>query len=128
MHVLLRFEPACFGAQLKNREAGTIVDEYFCFGQFGSRGGQAREVAFAQKSIAHLLQIYAGTRAKKTLNKLLAAHFQAEDAHGKFFVYGDMLGDVHGERGLAHARTRRDNDHFRRVHPARHAVKLNKSR
>ena len=123
----MRFEPARLGAQLENREAGTVVDEYFCFGQFGRRGGQAREVAFAQKSIAHLLQIYAGARAKQTLNKLLAAHLKAEDAHGKFFGDGHMLGDVHGKRGLAHARARRDNDHFRGMHPARHAVKLNKS-
>ena len=43
-----------------------------------------------------------------------AAHFQAEDRDGPLLVHRDVLDDVHGESGFAHAWAGRDHDHLRR--------------
>ena len=36
----------------------------------------------------------------------------------------DVLGDVHRQRGLAHGRPRRDDDHFRAVQAVGHLVEI----
>ena len=45
-------------------------------------------------------------------------------ATGRFSLHRDMLGDVHRQGRLAHARPRRDHDHFRGVQAARQAIKI----
>ena len=66
----------------------------------------------ARKSVAHLLQVHAGARAKQPLDQLLRAHLQAENRDRAIFVERDVLGDVHGQRCFSHARPRGDDDHF----------------
>src|SRR6267378_711513 len=66
-------------------------------------------------------------RAKQALNKLLTAHFQTENADRKFFVDRHVLGNVHRQRSFSHARPRRDYDHFRSVHSARHPIEFDKA-
>ena len=61
------------------------------------------------------------------MHQLLAAHFQAENADREVFVDRHVLGDVHGERGLAHARPRCDHDHLRWMQAARHPVEFDKA-
>ena len=84
--------------------------------------GPNREEAFA-----HLLQIDPRARAEETLHELLAAHVEAEDRHRQLAADRHMLGDIHRQRGFAHARTRRDHHHFTAVQAVRHAVELVKS-
>ncbi len=124
---MLCLEPARLRAQFQDGETRTVVDEDFRLGQFRRRCGQARKIALAQKSVAHFLQIHPRARAEQTLNELLTAHFQTENANRQFFVDRNMLGNVHRQRGLSHARTRRDHDHFRRMHSAGHAIEFDKA-
>ena len=127
-HVLLRFEPARLRPQFENGESRTVVDENFRFREFRRRCGQTRKVALSQKSVAHFLQIHARPRAQQTLHQLLAAHFQAEHADWKFFINRHVFCNVHGQRGLTHAGSRGNYDHFRSVQTAGHPVEFDKAR
>ena len=73
------------------------------------------------------MQIYTRARAKQPLNKLLTAHFQAENADRQFFVDRNVLGNVHRQCGLSHARPRCDYDHLRGMHPAGHPVEFDEA-
>ena len=75
LDILLCLEPARFGPQFENAEAGAVVDEDFCFRELGRRRGQARKIALTEKSVAHFLQIHTRARAEQTLNQLLTTHF-----------------------------------------------------
>src|SRR5437762_1102222 len=66
-------------------------------------------------------------RAKHSLHELLTAHFQAEHADGQLFVDRHIFSNVHGERGFAHARPRRNHDHLGRMQAACHAVEFYKT-
>ena len=48
-------------------------------------------------------------------------------ATGRFLVHRDVLGDVHRERRFSHARPRGDDDHFRGMQSARHAIEFGKT-
>jgi hypothetical protein len=61
---------------------------------------------------------YSGPGAEKTLHKLLRTHFQGEDCDWLAGIDGHMLGDIHGERGFAHRRTRGYDKHLALVHTA----------
>ena len=60
--------------------------------------------------------------AKQPLHELLRAHFQTENRHRPGFVDCHMLGDVHDQRRLAHARPGGDYDHLGGMQAARQAI------
>ncbi len=77
-----------------------------------------------EEAVADALEIDPGARAEEPLDELLGAHFEAEDGDRLLLLDGDVLGDVHGERGLAHAGARGDDEHLRAVQPVGHLVEL----
>ena len=105
-----------------------VVDEDFAFGQLRGGGGQIREIALREEAVADALEIDAGAGAKQPLDELLAAHFQAEDRDRLLVIHRDVLGDVHRQRGLAHAGPRGDDDHLRAVQAVGHLVQFRNSR
>ncbi len=74
-----------------------------------------------------MLQIDLRSRAKNSLDQLLAAHFEAEHGDGLADVHRNVLRDIHCQCGLPHARSCRNDDHLGRMKPACHPVQLNKS-
>ena len=80
--------------------------------------------SLAQEAVAHVGEVYFCPRAQEALHELLRAHFQREDGDRPLVVYRHVLGDVHGERGFAHGRTRGDDDHFGLVQAVGHFIEL----
>ena len=63
-------------------------------------------------------------RSHHTHRQLLAAHFHAEDRHRHLLPDGHILGDVHGERGLAHRRAAGDDDQVAGLQAGGHVVQI----
>ena len=56
LDVVLGLEPAGFGAQLEDAEAGGVVDVDFALGQLRGGGGEVREIALGEKAVADPLR------------------------------------------------------------------------
>ena len=124
---VLRAQAARLGSQLARIvQARAVIDD-----RFSPRLVLMPQSQLACRKIAHrpegafayaFREIHPGREQRHALDELLAAHFQAENRDRLLAVHRHVLGDVHRERGLAHARTRGDDDHLRGVQAAGHAI------
>ena len=62
-----------------------------------------------ERTGAHFVRVDNGARTEQALQQSLTRHFEREDADYLAVVDGRVLGDVHGESGLAHGRPGREN-------------------
>src|ERR1051326_7027872 len=67
------------------------------------------------------------TRTKQTLHQLLATHFQTKNADRELLSDRNILDDIHGERGLAHARPSRNYNHLAWMHSVGHPIQFRKT-
>ena len=111
--VVFAFQAARLGPQFQHVQPGRIVDEDRRFGQPAGGHRQPREVAFGEIAGAHLGVIDTGFGAQQAHDQLLLGHFQGEHADRGARLEGDVLRDVEGEGGFAHAGARRDDDEVR---------------
>ena len=122
------FHAARAGAHVGDVERARVVDEdrRAAEGVRGRHQALARVDAFLASHESALKSpcVHAGAAGEHALGERLGAHFEGEDEHGVLLAvvaarghavdvlpHRDALGDVHGKRGLAHGRTRRDDDH-----------------
>ncbi len=88
------------------------------------RLGEARPFLVRELAGPQVALVHAADRAHDTHGQLGGAHFHRKDGHGKAFVERHVLGNVHGERGLAHRRARGQHDHVARLQSRGHAVQV----
>ena len=96
-------------------------------GQLAGRAGQLGKIPLGQEAVADVAQVDPRAGAEHAQDQLVGGHFQAEHAHRHLQLQRHVLGDVHGQRGFAHRRPRRDDDHFALMQAGGHFVEIGKA-
>ena len=91
------------GAQLQRRQRAGLVDVQRRFAQQAAGGDQAAPVVVLQLAAAQALLVDAAEGGQHAQGQLVGRHFHAEYGDRLLAFDGHVLGDVHGEAGLAHA-------------------------
>src|SRR5665647_984125 len=107
---MLGLQATRLGAQLEHVEAGGVVDEDVGLLQLAGRLHELRVVVTRQAAGADLVRADAGRGAHHALAQLLGAHLETEYGDRRLALHGHGLGDVEGQRSLAHAGARRQDD------------------
>jgi hypothetical protein len=95
--------------------------------QLLDRLGQARPFVIRQLAGAQMGLVDPTDRAHDAHRQLGGTHFHGEHGHGQAFVQGHVLGDVDGQRRLAHAGPRGQHDQVTRLESRGHAVQVVKA-
>ena len=110
------------GAKAADRKRGSIVDVKRQLSEALAREGKTLEIVTAHLTGTQRLGADLGLLGKDTRCELVGAHFEAEESRGRAVIefaaialpfemlLGAIKRDVHGERGLAHARTPGEDD------------------
>src|SRR5260221_1382569 len=118
------FEAAGFGAHFAQRNSGRVIDEQERIRKFLHGADYFLHVVGPERAGAHLVRINNRARTEQALQQGLTRHFEREDADHLAVVDGGILGNVHGESGLAHGRARRENDEVGFLEAAGFLVKI----
>ena len=116
------------GAHFHGAERGRFVDVDLRVLHQLHRMGHARPVLGDQLAGTHAVLVQQADRTQHTHGQLHRAHFHGEHRHGQALLDGDVLADVHRERGLAHRGTTRDDDQVAALHAGRHLVQIGEAR
>ena len=117
-------EAAGLGAHFGERDAGRVVDEHARLDQLAQGVLQLDLIFAAEEAGLQLALVDPGLRGQHAAQQRLLAHFQAEDGDDGVVIDGRVLGDVDGERGLAHGGAGGDDDELALLQAAGHAVEL----
>ncbi len=134
----LALEPARAGGKLRHRKAAGLVDVERQVLQFDRVILDLLEIGLADGAAPDLVGWNAGLFGDDTGGQLLGRHFEREEADdaavdgdgmavGLYFAApgaGDVVADIGGERGLAHAGTAGDDDQVGRLQAPHHAVEI----
>ena len=134
----LPLQPPRAGGKLRDRQAAGLVDEERQMLHLDRYVLDRLEVALADPAAADGARGDSGLLGDDAGGKLLGRHFEREEADdaavdgldvavgAHFAAPGarDIVGDVGGERGLAHAGTAGDDDQVRLLQPAHLAVEI----
>ncbi len=97
---------------------GVVVDEELGVRELFGGAGQLAHVVLGEEALAQVLRIHLRVRGQHAHQQRFARHFQREDADHLAVEHRRVLGDVHGERGFAHRRARRNDDQVRGLQAA----------
>ena len=100
------------GAELRDGEAGGLVDEEGAFHQSSGDVGDIGEGALVEESIAKPLEIHPGLGANGADHKLAPGHFDREDERGHGEFLDGMKGKLHPKRAFAAGGPGGDDDHL----------------
>ena len=104
--------------------AGRLVEVDRRAGQLRHRALDARPVLVRELAGAQVRLVHAPERGNHAQRQLLRRHFHAEDRRRHALLDRGVLGDVHGERRLAHRRASRDHDEVAGLQAGGLAVEL----
>ena len=119
---MLVHESSGFCTELVDAKTSSIINEHLALAEFPRDLEKALVGILGKQSCPDTLEVHPGSRAEQTLDELLGAHFQTEDGDWDIFIDRDMFCDVHRKGRLSHGGSRRDDNHFARVHAAGHVV------
>jgi hypothetical protein len=71
-----------------------------------------------QRTGAHLVRVHPGPRTQQPKQQRFPRHFEREHADHFLVFDGSVLGNIHGEGGLSHGGTGRDDDQIRTLQAA----------
>ena len=125
---IARFQLAAAAAQLRNGNAGRIVNVDIRFGKVTHRLCQPHELIVRDIAGVHALHIHARIGAEHAPHKLLAGHFQAEDADRRPALERGILRDVERKGGFAHGRAACHDDKVAALQAGGEPVKVGKAR
>ena len=94
-----------------------------CFREFIGSPHQLVPIFFRERAFAELVGVDARLGSQHPLHQLLSTHFQTED-QSPGAPQRDLFGDVQGQRGFAHGRTSRQDQHFARLHALGHVIEF----
>ena len=121
---VLACQPPRVGAQLGRREARCLVDVQADVAQPLDGFRQARPLFVGEPAGAQVRLVDAPDRADDTHRQLRRAHFHREHGHRQLGVQRHVLGDVDGERRLAHGGARRQHHQVALLQAGGHAVEV----
>ncbi len=116
-------QAATFGAQLEHGDGGRVVDVDGQLGKVANRVGELRPFVIAQATQAQALRIDVADLGDHPLHQLLRRHLQAEERDGAPFLRGLQREGDH-QRGLAHARSRGQDQQIGALEAAQHPVDI----
>ena len=85
-------------------------------------------ILLRDRAVAQAMAVDLRRRAEQPVGEFHAGHFQAHEEHRQLQVDRDVLGDVHREGRLPHARPGREDDQFRVVQTPAQRVEIGESR
>src|SRR5438132_2074841 len=115
VEAVLGLHASRLGPRLEHGQGGRVVDVDGRLREPARGVGEARPVARVEVTRAHLVRIHAPLRAEETLDELLLGHLEAQDEDATLAPHARVLGDVHGEGGLAHGGPPRNDDEIARL-------------
>ena len=124
---VLALQAPGFCPRLENGDPRGIVDVDRGLGQLAYLPRQAEPVVVAQAAGSKLVQIDPGLEAEQPLRDLLLGHFEAEDRHPFPGLDRGVAGHAQGQRRLADARTRREDDEIPRLQAGCQVVEIGKA-
>jgi len=86
--------------------------------------GQSRPLVVGQATGAHPVRIEAADGCEHPHGQLGAPHFHGKHPHRQAAVHAYILGNIEGERGLAHGRTTGDDDQVAGLEPGSLLVEI----
>ena len=142
IEALLPFQPAGAGGELRNRQAAGFIDIEREMLKFDRVVTNLVELALGDSTTANHARRDAGLFGENTGGELFGRHFAGEEAddaaidgfHGAVGLHLGLIrlrhivGDVGGERGLAHAGTAGDDDQVGTLQPAHLGVEVAQAR
>ena len=105
-------KPPGLGSKFSDREAGSVVDVDGSIGNLAGDVRQVNESVVLNKTVIQVGHGNVGPRAEQSLHQLFRAHFKAENGAWNPLIDSHVFDNVHDQRGFAHGRAGRDNDHF----------------
>jgi len=125
---VLHLKSAAFGTDLGHAHIRGVVDEDGTSPQDTRRVGELPPFRPAESAGSKVHEgniTHVGEHAR---SDIFIRHFQGENRHRGVRVQpGRLLGDVQGESGLSHGRTRRQKDQFRRFESAHPLIQPRKA-
>ncbi len=112
LDAILLFQAAGFGPEFHDVEARGFIDEDFGFLEFATGFGESFFLGVGEEAAGEVAEGEHGAGDEEATNEHCGAHFQGEDGAGGVEIDGDVLDDVHGERGFPHGRASGDDEHF----------------
>ena len=85
---------------------------------------QLAPLVVRDRAVAQPIAVHLGHRAQQPVAQLDRRHFQADEQHRHAGVHRRVLGHVHGQRRLAHAGPRGQDDQLRLLQPAGELVEV----
>ena len=142
VEALLPLQPARAGGELRDRQAAGFVDVERQRLQLDRVVADLLEIGLADAAAADHAGRDAGLLGENTRGELFGGHFAGEEAddaavdglhravglHFGAVRLGDVVGDVGGERGLAHAGAAGDDDQVGRLQAAHLGVEIAQAR
>ncbi len=108
--IVLGLEATRHRAHFHNIERARIIDEDRGLAEGADSLADLGEVVALEFAGTQTPQIHTGLRGDHTVDQLVAAHFQGEDADGHFGIHTDLAGDIEREGRLSDGWTRSEND------------------
>ena len=113
-----------FGSELKNRQAGRVINIYRCAGKFSQISVQPFPLVPAKLSVEDFLTLNLAHVGDKTVYQLYVVHLKREEGYGLTEIHSNVLGQRQRKRGLTHGGTSGNDYEVRLLPSARHVVKL----